>query len=919
MVALSLLAGGLLTVSPAAEAAEPGAYVLYDDQIRNGFGNWSWTAVDTAHGETVSSGSAAVAVDATPWAAFYIGRNDDQPLPAAGTLRFDLHGGQSSSEIGVRMVSSSGDGQSLPLQPSAGAWKSYEIDLADLGGFSSFSGVWFDNLSAENRPRFYVDNVRIVAGEAPPAAGGPSLSVDLGTRTLTRTVTDPASGVTTDHVIAFPHAISEDIYGMNFASNAVREELNVPINRWGGNGTERFNHEIAATNIGNDWFFMNNPDDDRDADHSFENANQADGTDTIMTVPMLGWIAKNREATCGYPTVDVLGSANNAGPQDAEERHWLNPALLCGNGFVNGQRILDRAADPTVTSRRADETFAADWVRELVATHGSAADGGVELYALGNEPGLWNSTHADVRPEPIGRRELIDRNQTWAAAIKGADPTAAVIGPVLWSGYSYYVTSEEFGNGQRPGDVPTFVADYLAAMSSASDAAGTRLLDNLAVNFYDDRVYQGGSDTLRLESTRQLWDPSYAPSDWWVSRDFLCGDGSAVIPRLDSLIEQEYPGTGLAITEYNFGSSDTLVGGLAQADVLGIFGREDLDIATVWDPFADWAGLSEAEYGARPIIDAFRLYRNYDGQGASFGDVSNYAESSDEGSVAIHAATRSSDGAVTMVVINKTQSAVDSPLSIVDQNGGVISGVAQRYDYSGATGGEVVRGADVDLAAGVVSLPARSATVLVIADGATPGPPPEPEPTPEPEPEPTPEPEPEPTPEPEPEPMPIVKPVVADGAALIEPPASTREGGPLDASDVVYVWEEPSPTVLTSPLTVNRVDSGTFNGSMNQRKVIPAGTTVCSWYIFGDRLEDRGRMGGSLRFEGVEVLGIITKTNELKRSEVLSSQNTDYVHRGMERGDRFTLRRSGGSTTFTFDLQFGRSTDAARVLTACAS
>ena len=44
------------------------------------------------------------------------------------------------------------------------------------------------------------------------------------------------------------------------------------------------------------------------------------------------------------------------------------------------------------------------------------------------------------------------------------------------------------------------------------------------------------------------------------------------------------PGTKLAITEYNWGGTESLNGALAEADVLGIFGREGVGLATMWDP-----------------------------------------------------------------------------------------------------------------------------------------------------------------------------------------------------------------------------------------------------------------------------------------------------------------------------------------------
>ena len=259
------------------------------------------------------------------------------------------------------------------------------------------------------------------------------------------------------------------MYGLNFAPNSLREELDVPVNRWGGNSTERYNHRTGSSNAGNDWYFATT-DGDVGGDHAFEAGNAADGTKSILTIPLMGWVSTAPEATCSFPTNDALGAANNAGSQDSSITHWLDPSVGCGNGYRNGQFL--GPADPTITSRPADRrvlrrgTGSAD----LVATHGNAASrcGASKLYALGNEPGLWYSTHERRPGRGAGgtNQELIDRNRTWATAVKQADPTANVIGPVLWSGYSYYVTTAgDPGRGEY-GQVtlPTFVADYLDGM-----------------------------------------------------------------------------------------------------------------------------------------------------------------------------------------------------------------------------------------------------------------------------------------------------------------------------------------------------------------------------------------------------------------------------------------------------------------------
>ena len=50
----------------------------------------------------------------------------------------------------------------------------------------------------------------------------------------------------------------------------------------------------------------------------------------------------------------------------------------------------------------------------------------------------------------------------------------------------------------------------------------------------------------------------------------------------------------------------------AQADILGILGRESLDLATRWGTPAT----------GTPAYNAMKIYRNYDGNKSSFGDTS---------------------------------------------------------------------------------------------------------------------------------------------------------------------------------------------------------------------------------------------------------------------------------------------------------
>ena len=697
VAAVVAVAAGLAVAAGSVDAAGPTE--IYADELSPDYQNWSWAEVDLASTAEVHRGSTAIRADLGPWEGLYLARPSSVDLADDGVLEFWLHGGDGPA-LPIRVVLVDGAHQGatpIEIEPVPGTWTRYRLPVADVGLEDSFGGVWWQNGSDQARPSIHLDDISLTGAtlDGTPT-DGPSLTVDLEPRTITRRLTDPASGEVIDQVLDFPHPISDGVYGLNFAAPSLLEELAPGVNRWGGNAVERYNHRTGTTNLGKDWFFMNSPGSPDAADR-FEQSNAGAGADTLLTLPASGWVA-DQPAACGYPL-----PAN--APMDASEPHFLDRTLLCGNGQRDGQAVPGR---PELTSVPSGPAETRAWVSALVEANGTAAEGGVEHYAVGNEPGLWHITHADVVTEPMTREAIIDASLAHAAAVKDVDPTAAVAGPVLWSGYSYYVTAAEFEAGQRPGDVPTFVTDYLAALAEAEQTEGRRLLDTLAVNYYDDRVFGGGTDELRLASTRSLWDPSYAPDDWWVVRDFV-GEGSAVIPRLRSLIDTTYPGTELAITEYNFGGLDTRAGGLAQADALGIFGREGLDQAMLWDPFNDELSPPEASFVNTPAMWAFRMYRNYDGNGSRFGDQALLAQSTDQDVLSVYAARRSDDDAVTVMVINKA--AADRTSSVQLD----LTGTAEVFNYGQQDLVSIQRLDDVAVDGQVtVTFPGRSVTLLVI-------------------------------------------------------------------------------------------------------------------------------------------------------------------------------------------------------------
>lgn len=536
-----------------------------------------------------------------------------------------------------------------------------------------------------------VDATGNVRGVTPQASGQINLEIDANADNRT---------------------ISSEIYGMNYPSEQLAAELRLPLQRWGGNATTRYNYLADVSNRGSDYFFQNVPQSQGVAVADLPRGSSTDryieqgrrtGTATLMTIPMLGLVARSdspREHPlfCGFSTAKY-------GPQQATEYY----STSCGNGYApNGTPITGN--DPTDTSQTVDPAFMRGWVQHLVATFGSASAGGVRYYNLDNEPSLWTETHRDVRREPLGYAELRDRTYAYAAMIKSVDPGARTLGPAEWGWNAYFYSARDsYSNGTNPdratyGNKP-LVQWYLEQMRAYEQQHGTRILDYLDLHYYPQAsnvalkpAGDAATQALRLRSTRSLWDPTYVDESWISSQP----DGPAVrlIPRMRDWVNTYYPGTKLAITEYNWGGVEHLNGALAQADVLGIFGREGVDLATMWDP----------PTVTQPAGYAFRMYLNYDGQGSRFGDISVRARSSDQERLAVYAAKRP-DGALTLMVINKSREAQSSTISM--QNFAPASS-ASVYRYSGANLQAIVSEGRQSVGDNFsASFPAESITLLV--------------------------------------------------------------------------------------------------------------------------------------------------------------------------------------------------------------
>ncbi len=507
---------------------------------------------------------------------------------------------------------------------------------------------------------------------------------------------------------AYSHQISPFVYGINFSDPQTLTELNIPLRRWGGNATTRYNWRTDVSNRGSDWFFENVPNEDTDVanlpasstSNQFFGETLGLGIDPIITMPMIGWTPSGTGYACGFPT-SIYG-----------DQQFLDPFRPeCGNGVTKDGAFL-AVSDPGIISEPIDETFVKDWIAFLSEQHGSAAEGGIRFFNLDNEPMLWHRTHRDVHPDPVSYAEMKERSITYASAIKEADPNALTLGPVAWGWPAYFNSaldlndnSARFDNPDQEiyGDQP-FVVWYLEQMRLHEEETGTRILDFLDLHYYSEVPGLSLSDEInsemkrmRFNATRSLWDPTYRDESW-INKPIM------VIPRMHEWIAETYPGTGTAITEYNFGATNHITGALVQADALGIFGRERLDLATMWSP----PTLEQ------PAAFAFKMYRNYDGNNSTFGDLSLPTGTHDQNRVSVYAAYRQDDGAVTIVLINK--SPIVEPVTLTLPDGNMIGRDYTHYLYSEADLSRIVVAAEdiVPQSQVELNLPTESISLIVI-------------------------------------------------------------------------------------------------------------------------------------------------------------------------------------------------------------
>jgi hypothetical protein len=472
--------------------------------------------------------------------------------------------------------------------------------------------------------------------------------------------TQPATPGTTNvsvtlDVLTNRHSLSPYVYGGAYPQDAgTITDSGMTAVRWGGDSTSTYNWQLFTNNAAADYYF-----EDFDYTEIGDGSStqyisdvKAAGSNPLMTMPMLPWVAKSAEGSGnGHWSFSVA----KYGPQCSVDPYNTD----AGNG-VKSDCVTDLTANPNDaywplldqpgTNDPPGSVYRNQWAAELATAFGSAP----HFYDMDNEIDIWGSTHRDVHPNPSAYEELRDTYRAEATALRGWDPKAIRFGPVSCCWWFYW--NGENNNDKAAHAGVDFLPWWLNEVYWQDKAANMRTLDIFDIHAYPDGPDTSGWTQAELQALsariyRDYWDPTYVSESGDINQvwtTFLQPNKTIPfrLPRMRAIANMIYPGTPLSVTEWsaNFAGESDFSTAIADADAYGILGRERAYLASRW----------VAPVPANPNYLALKLYRNYDGKHGSFATTSVSATNNgDPDLFSSYAALNSTGKILTAMILNK--------------------------------------------------------------------------------------------------------------------------------------------------------------------------------------------------------------------------------------------------------------------------
>jgi hypothetical protein len=478
--------------------------------------------------------------------------------------------------------------------------------------------------------------------------------------------------------------ISPFIYGTNTYQAISTDLLNPTITRFGGNRASTYNWETNASNAGSDYIYNS---DSWWVGATGINISLGNISGSVIQAQVDSAKKVNR---ANIVTLQALGyvAADENGPVScyAPCNRWI-PIFSDKPG-----QSYQYPPDKTDNAVYCDEEMA--W---LLKKYGPASSGGIKYYQIDNEPDLWQSTHSYIQKKLITPIELAQKNEAFGKMIRRMDPSGRILG---FSSYGWY------------GLVTVDLKTYLTEMKTRSNAYGKPLIDIFDWHFYP--------NDLQNFTGNKTWDLLQAPRTLWDSKYYIAGGGGPMgyygqapqlIRRYNNIINQEFAGLRMSISEWNASYDESSIyTGLYVSDILGVYGQENIEVATYFDRPSQYAATG------------FKLFTNFDGNNSTYGDTYVEAITSDLPNATIYASTESAsnDGKLHVVVISKNMNGSVSGTFTI--NGSKSYTKAEVYYFDGSSQ-NIKKAADITAItsnAFTYTLPQHSAVHFVLSSPVSP-------------------------------------------------------------------------------------------------------------------------------------------------------------------------------------------------------
>lgn len=355
-VAVSLSACALLAAQANSQRSNQAQDTLiYDDALGLSFQSWSFNAVVDFAAATAYAGSQrAIGVTFQPgnWGALWLVRpGGDLDLTGFTALQFAIHGGNTGGQsIFVR----AGAGAHFPAQseanlaeylggaPVANTWRVATIPLADLGvAGGSLGSIALQSAVNSGQPTFFIDDVRLVAGDAP--------------------VAEPVSATIRIDAAGAAQPVPVEILGSNLPA-------------W--LGRDRFQDStLRARTAASGLTVLRMPGGSWSNSYGWLSCEQDRDIAGALPCPWKGWVARPTDF------IDFLQAANTQGmwvvnPNGTAQEAAAAVAFF--NGAVDDNRVIG------LDIRGTNWYTVGHWA-QLRAAHGNPEPVGVKLWEFGNE------------------------------------------------------------------------------------------------------------------------------------------------------------------------------------------------------------------------------------------------------------------------------------------------------------------------------------------------------------------------------------------------------------------------------------------------------------------------------------------------------------------------------------------------------